>query len=269
MGLSYGLEEPRDRTTRPPSVLAHSSDDRMRCLPVLPTLLLSLSALLFVSGAAVSLTAAEVAKPAAPKIGVLRLEEVLRQSKTYLSGMDGWKKAQAEAQANITAIDEQIKRLEGQLQVINQQSENFAKFQEELEILKLKKKIGFERARAELEKRQVALVKDAYRQMHTALGSYCQERGIMLVHLAPDPELGAPSFNEVQLELGLKSVLYFDPSLDITESFVQFLNSDRAAPKADKSDKADKADKPAADAKSPTDNKPAADAKPADKPAAP
>ena len=266
MGLSFGLEEPRDRTTRPPSVLAHSSDDRMRCLPVLPTLLLSLSALLFVSGAAVSLTAAEVAKPAAPKIGVLRLEEVLRQSKTYLSGMDGWKKAQAEAQANITAIDEQIKRLEGQLQVINQQSENFAKFQEELEMLKLKKKIGFERARAELEKRQVALVKDAYRQMHTALGSYCQERGIMLVHLAPDPELGAPSFNEVQLELGLKSVLYFDPSLDITESFVQFLNSDRAAPKADKSDKADK---PAADTKSPTDTKPAADAKPADKPAAP
>ena len=264
MRLGVELEEPRDRTKRLPSVLDHSSDDRMRCLPVNPALLLSLLGLLLIGGVTIGSPAAEVTKLAAPKIGVLRLEEVLRQSKTYLAGMDGWKKAQAEAQANITAIDEQIKRLEGQLQVINQQSENFAKFQEELEMLKLKKKIGFERARADLEKRQVALVKDAYRQMHTALGSYCQERGIMLVHLAPDPELGAPSFNEVQLELGLKSVLYFDPSLDITDSFVQFLNSDSAASKSEK--RADKstdkpADKPAADAK-PTD-------KPADKPVAP
>ena len=47
----------------------------------------------------------------------------------------------------------------------------------------------------------------------------------MLVHLAPDPELGAPSFNEIQLELGLKSVLYYDPSLDVTDSFVQYLNA--------------------------------------------
>ncbi len=224
----------------------------MRCLTLLPALFLSL----LLTGTVGVLQSAEAAKPAAPKIGVLRLEEVLRQSKTYLSGMDGWKKAQAEAQANITAIDEQLKRLEGQLQVINQQSENYGKFQEELETLKLKKKLGFDRARADLERRQVALVKDAYHQVHTALATFCQERGIMLVHLAPDPELGAPSFNEVQLELGLKSVLYFDSSLDITESFVQYLNSDSAPGKADKM-----SDKPTV--------KPTTDAKPADKPVAP
>jgi Skp family chaperone for outer membrane proteins len=219
----------------------------MRCLLLIPALFLTL----FINGAVGSLQAAEVAKTAAPKIGVLRLEEVLRQSKTYLAGMDAWKKTQAEAQATITAIDEQLKRLEGQLQVINQQSENYAKFQEELETLKLKKKLGFERARADLERRQVALVKGSYQQMHTALATFCQERGIMLVHLAPDPQLGAPSFNEIQLELGLKSVLYFEPSLDITESFVQYLNSESAG----------KTDKPTPDAKP--------DAKPADKPVTP
>ena len=230
----------------------------MRCLTLIPALFLTL----FISGTVGSLQAAEVAKTAAPKIGVLRLEEVLRQSKTYLAGMDGWKKAQAEAQATITAIDEQLKRLEGQLQVINQQSENYAKFQEELETLKLKKKLGFDRARVDLERRQVALVKDAYQQMHTALATFCQERGIMLVHLAPDPQLGAPSFNEIQLELGLKSVLYFDPSLDITESFVQYLNSDNFG-KTDKTDKTGKTDK--------TDktDKTTPDAKPADKPVTP
>ncbi len=222
-----------------------------------------LSVLLFTVFAGVTpvIHAAEAGKVAAPKIGVLRLEEVLRQSKAYLAGMEGWKKAEAEARTAIAAIDEQLKRLDGQIQVINQQNENFAKFQEEIETLKLKKKLGLDRARAELERRQVGLVKDAYRQMRAALTTYCQERGIMLVHLAPDPELGSPNFNEVQLELGLKSVLYFDPSLDITESFVQYLNSDAAALKAEKPTEkpADKSvEKPAAP-----------DAKPDAKPATP
>jgi Skp family chaperone for outer membrane proteins len=165
------------------------------------------------------------AADAAPKIAVLRLEEVLRKSKSYADGMEGWKKQQAEAQALIAGIDEQLKQLEGQLQVIKSDNENYAKFQEQFEVLKLKKKISYERARGELERHQVALVKEAYRQVHASLQSFAQERGIMLVHLAPDPDLGAPTFNEVQLELGLKSVLFYDPSLDITDAFIQFLNA--------------------------------------------
>ena len=189
-------------------------------LRLLPTFLIAAIALV-----ASPLAQAADAKAAAPKIAVVRLEDVLRQSKLYLGGMEGWKKQQAEAQAAIGAIDEQLKRLDGQLQVIKPDNENFAKLSEELEILKLKKKVGYERARAELERRQVALVKESYKQLRAALAAFCQERGIMLVHLAPDPELGAPTFNEVQLELGLKSVLYFDTSLDVTDSFIQYLNA--------------------------------------------
>ena len=187
------------------------------------------------------------AADAAPKIAVLRLEEVLRQSKSYAQGMEGWKKQQAEAQALIAGIDEQLKQLDGQLQVIKPDNENFAKFQEQFELLKLKKKIGYERARGELERRQVALVKDAYRQVNVSLKRFCQERGIMLVHLAPDPDLGAPTFNEVQLELGLKSVLFYDPSLDITEAFVQFLNAGAAKPNEAPAKPAEPAAKPATD----------------------
>ncbi len=187
------------------------------------------------------------AADAAPKIAVLRLEEVLRQAKSYALGMEGWKKQQAEAQALIAGIDEQLKQLDGQLQVIKPENENFAKFQEQFELLKLKKKIGYERARGELERRQVALVKEAYRQVHTTLQRFCQERGIMLVHLAPDPELGAPTFNEVQLELGLKSVLFYDPSLDITDAFIQFLNASAAKPVEVPTKPSEPAAKPATD----------------------
>jgi Skp family chaperone for outer membrane proteins len=201
----------------------------------MPRLLLALAALVALTLPTVQAVEATPKGSTAPKIAVLRLEDVLRQSKSYLAGMEGWKKQQAEAQAAITAIDEQLKRLDGQLQVLKPESENFGKFQEELEVLKLKKKVGYDRARAELERRQVALVKDAFKQMRQALAAFCQERGIMLVHLAPDPDLGAPTFNEVQLELGLKSVLYFDSSLDVTDAFITYLNAgDKpAAPAAD------------------------------------
>lgn len=215
---------------------------------LIPTSLLVLLAVLALAPAAAS--AAEVAKATAPKIAVLRLEEVLRQSKTYVAGMEVWKKQQAEAQATLGAIDEQLKRLDGQIQVVNKESDNYAKFQEEFETLKLRKKISYEQAKVALEKRQVALVKDAYKQLRGSLAAFAQERGIMLVHLAPDPTLGAPTFNEIQLELGLKTVLYYDPSLDITDSFVQYLNAADAAAGPDKP-----ADKPAD--------------KPTDKPAGP
>ena len=207
----------------------------------MPRLLLALAALVALTLPTVQAVEATPKGSTAPKIAVLRLEDVLRQSKSYLAGMEGWKKQQAEAQAAITAIDEQLKRLDGQLQVLKPESENFGKFQEELEVLKLKKKVGYDRARAELERRQVALVKDAFKQMRQALAAFCQERGIMLVHLAPDPDLGAPTFNEVQLELGLKSVLYFDSSLDVTDAFITYLNA------GDKP--ADKPAAPAADVK--------------------
>lgn len=190
----------------------------------MPRLLLALAALLALTFPAAQAVEA-TPKGAAPKIAVLRLEDVLRQSKSYLIGMEGWNKQKAEAQASITAIDEQLKRLDGQLQVLKPDSENFGKLQEELEVLKLKKKVGFDRARAELERRQVALVKDSFKQMRQALAGFCQERGIMLVHLAPDPDLGAPTFNDVVQELGMKTVLYFDPALDVTDAFIAYLNA--------------------------------------------
>ena len=207
----------------------------------MPRLLLALAAFVTLTLPAVQAVEAPP-KGAAPKIAVLRLEDVLRQSKSLLAGMEGWKKQLAEAQASITAIDEQLKRLDGQLQVIKPDSENFGKLQEELEILKLKKKVGYDRAGAELDRRKVALVKESFKQMHQSLATFCQERGIMLVHLTPDPTLGAPNFNDVQQELGMKTVLYFDPALDVTDAFIAYLNAAGEKP-------ADKPATPAADVK--------------------
>ncbi len=189
-------------------------------------LLLACSALL-----TPALEAADAAatKQAAPKICVLRLEDVLKANKDYLDGMGSWKKDQETIGATLKAIDEKLQDLEGKLQVLKADHPSFASFQEELESLKLKKKLTIDRARAELEKRQVTLVKKVFANVRTQLASFCQERGIMLVHLAPDGDLNSNGFSDLQLELGIKSVLWYDASMDITDAFIPFMNAASAA----------------------------------------
>ncbi len=190
-------------------------------------LLTTVALLALTTGSALFAAAAPDAKPA-PKIAVIRLEEVLRASKLYAAGMEKWKKEQAEATAALKSIDEQLQKLDGQLQVLKPDNANYAGIQEEFEVLKLKKDITYKKIRAELERRQVGLVKAVFANAKTKLAQFCKERAIMIVHLAPDLELNAPGFSDVQLELGLKSVLYYDPAMDITEAFVPYLNAAEA-----------------------------------------
>lgn len=174
-------------------------------------------------------TPAPTAKPAAPKICVLRLEEVLKSNTEYRAGMEGWKKDQENVTATLKAIDEKLQDLEGKLQVLKQDHPSFAGFQEELESLKVKREMTIKRAKVALERYQVNLVKKVFAGVRTQLAAFCQERGIMLVHLAPDGDLNSNGFQDIQLELGLKSVLWFDPSMDITEAFVPYMNAAAAA----------------------------------------
>lgn len=178
---------------------------------------------------AVGLSAAD----AAPKIGILRLAEVLNTSKVYNAGTDKLKKDDAEVRAEMKKLEESLQKLDNQLQVLQPSNENFAKVQEELETTKLKRKIYSERMGAEMQRRHVSLVKETYRGVRTALNAFCKERGVMLVLLAPNPELGAATLQEIQLEMGLQTVLYFDPANDLTEAFVPYYN-DRVAAEAPK-----------------------------------
>lgn len=170
------------------------------------------------------LAAADAAKPA-PKIGVLRLADVLNGARLYKEGTERLKKDDAEVRAELKKLEDRLQQLEGQLQVLTPGSEKFPAIQEEFETLKLKRKLAGERAGAEIQRKHVALVKDTHKAVRGALKSFCEERGIMLVLLAPAPELAAPTLQDVQLEMGLQSVLYYEPSNDITDAFLPFLNA--------------------------------------------
>ncbi|MBA3709116.1 MAG: OmpH family outer membrane protein [Planctomycetes bacterium] len=160
----------------------------------------------------------------APRIAVLRLEDTLTGFKQYTAGMDRLKKEVAEGQAAIKALEDRLQVLDGQIQVIKPDSPEFLKATEEFEVTKLKEQMMVKRGNEDIDKRRAVLVKEAYTSLRAQLSAFCQERGIKLVHLAPNPELQALTNKELNQQLFAQSVLYYDASLDITDAFIPYLN---------------------------------------------
>lgn len=160
---------------------------------------------------------------------VLRLDEAIRNSKMYLARLDQLKKDKAEAEAQLKQMEEQLQNLNGRLEVTSPASDKYAQAQEEREVLKVKSELLAKRVRVLLDRRHGALLKETYEVLRGHLAAFAKERKIKLVMLAPNPELPNAGSNDLLMQLGMQTALYFDASLDITEAFIAYSNGRSAA----------------------------------------
>jgi Skp family chaperone for outer membrane proteins len=160
---------------------------------------------------------------------VLRLDEALRGSKLYLNRIEQIKKDKAEAEAQLKQMDEQLQNLSGKLEVLSPASDKFAQAQEEREVLKTKSELLAKRTRALLDRKHGALLKETYEVLRGHLAAFAKEKKIKLVVLAPNPEIPNGGSNDILMQLGMQTALYYDPALDITEAFIAYANGRYAA----------------------------------------
>jgi TolA-binding protein len=160
---------------------------------------------------------------------VLRLDEVIRGSKSYLARVEQLKKDKAETEAVLKQMEEQIQKLTGSLEVLSPASEKFAQAQEEREVLKTRSEVIAKRGRALLDRKHGALLKETYEILRGHLAAFAKEHKIKLVVLAPNREIPGGGANDILLQLGMQTALYYDPSLDITEAFIAYANGRHAA----------------------------------------
>ena len=80
-----------------------------------------------------------------------------------------------------------------------------------------------------LDRSHGALLKECYAVLRGHLAAFAKERHIKLVVMAPNPDLPNGSSNELLMQLGMQSALYYDAALDITEPFIAFANGRFAA----------------------------------------
>ena len=160
---------------------------------------------------------------------MLRLDEALRNSKQYLARVEQLKKDKAEAEALLKQMEEQVQKLTGSLEVLSPASEKFAQAQEEREVLKTRSELLAKRTRAMLDRKHGALLKETFEVLRGHLATYAKDHRLKLVLLAPNPELPPGTSNDLLMQLGMQSALYFDKSLDITEAFIAYANGRYAA----------------------------------------
>src|SRR5271154_686297 len=90
---------------------------------------------------------ADEAKPQGPKIAVVHLDEVIRNSRLYITRIETLKKEKGDAEGQVKLMDERLQQLDTSLNGLSQSNERFAKISEEFEMLKVKRKMTMERLR--------------------------------------------------------------------------------------------------------------------------
>jgi Skp family chaperone for outer membrane proteins len=182
-------------------------------------------------------------------IGVLNLEEVVNNAKIFSVKLDGLKQQKAETDATLNAFEAEEKRLVGALEVLDKGKEMYAKNQEELEVLRVRRKMFRDRMRNTLERRYAAILREGYSAMRAQLKPFAEDQQLKLVVVAPLTELSAnPEI--LQMQINSQSALYYDDTLDITKKFIVFLNGRYVADEGAKKDAASEAD-PAKDGGAP------------------
>jgi Skp family chaperone for outer membrane proteins len=172
------------------------------------------------------------AKPEAPGIAVLRLDETFHVFKMFTTGMDRVKEEFAKGKATIGELENQLQEDEHKLQVLQPGSDKFTQVELEYEQLKTSRDFTIDRGNRALNLHRALLYKACFGYIRTSLAAFCQDKGIKLVHIAPNPELeGTDEHGTAQQlladyrqELMSQSVLFYTPDLDITDAFVVYLN---------------------------------------------
>ncbi len=189
---------------------------------------LSVIAVLFVCASSIAAEAKAPTGPVGP-IAVVNLEAVINNAKLWTSRMEKIKKDGAEAEARLDELEKQEKDLKGRLDLMPKTNSDYRKVQEDLEVLRTRRKLFLENTRAGIERQQGQLLADCYEQVRAHLKIFCAERGFKLVHLAPQARLHQAPVQEMLNQLGQQALLYYDDSLDITEPFLAYLNARFAA----------------------------------------
>jgi len=196
----------------------------MRSLLVLITLALAATA----QGA----DASAGIKPEAPGIAVLRLDDALTAFKMFISGMERVKAEFAKGKAEIGDYQAQMEDDDRKLHVLNPGSDLFTATELQYEQLKTTVDFTVERGNRALYMHRAQVYRTCYAYLHASLAAFCADKGIKLVHLAPNPVIDLPDehdttpqiMGETLTSIHAQSILFYTPDLDITDAFVVYLN---------------------------------------------
>lgn len=182
--------------------------------------------LLFLLVACLSLLPA--ADPVAFRHGVLDLNVVFETSNLVQDRQKMLKAKYDEVAAASEKEMKAIKDLKVEMDITPKNSPKYRSFEESVKIAELKARFTDERISAEFKTLQAGLLLQSYEDIKGALKDYAQQEKLAMVFMLPNivaSKERLPDANQIQDMMSKSTVLYSDPSLNITKGFVEFLNA--------------------------------------------
>lgn len=182
--------------------------------------------LLFLLVACLSLLPA--ADPVAFRHGVLDLDVVFQTSNLVQDRQKQLKGKFDEVQASSEKEMKVVKDLKLEMEITQKNSPKYRSFEESMKIAEMKARFTDERLWAEYKTLQSGLLLQSYEDIKGALKDYAQQEKLAMVFMLPNIVASKdrlPDPGQIQQMFATGTVLYSDPSLNITKGFVEFLNT--------------------------------------------
>jgi Skp family chaperone for outer membrane proteins len=177
-----------------------------------------------------ALLGASVPAAAAGPIAVVDIIRLIKAHPKYAE-------LEAAPQASGKAADDAAKaehaaleRLRGQIEMMNENDPDRRQREREFLARTNSAKFEFDWKRQEAQRAWMRGLEVAYSEVQRLVTAYARSQSIQLVLVKNDRELNAGDFNDWALKVQLRSVVYADPSMDITDAVLRTIPAKGALP---------------------------------------
>lgn len=161
---------------------------------------------------------------AGTKVGVIDMGYILDKHPSMLSQIEQID-AQIAAEENaINSKKEQLIKEFDSLKQFNDSTPEYRKKEEEVNKMQSQLTLEFNRKDKEFAEKKAKVVFDAYKQVEEVARGFAQvnQIGVLVRYNRRDAEMDPKKPQSVQMGI-MKSVVYFDPSLDLTDAVLDYL----------------------------------------------
>lgn len=158
------------------------------------------------------------------KVGLIDMGYILDKHPTMTLQMDAIDKQIKDAEDAINARKEALVKEYDSLKQLNESSPDYKKKEEEINKLESQLRLEFNRKDKEFAESKARVVYDAYKQVEETakMWANANQIGVLVRYSRRDSEMDPKKPNTVQMGV-LKSVVYFDPGLDLTDAVLGWI----------------------------------------------
>jgi outer membrane protein len=166
---------------------------------------------------------AAAAAPNPARIGCVDMEKVFKEYKKFKFTTEQFKADLTAKQGELTKLEAEMRRIAGEMEGLNPTGNDFKAKQADITRLKVEHETQREQAQAEFARREAEALATIYKEVQSMTARVAKAKGLTyVVKISSEPITGSDP-NSVMAAMA-RSIVFYDPGMDITNYVVHNLN---------------------------------------------